>query len=134
MTNIRINKLALELNIQNDQVMEELQKLKIQAKNYMSAIDEDAANQIRDIFSNIKEVKLKKTGIKTKKVSTPKVAKKATLATTKSTAKKKSAPKKPKTTEEPPSKNSPKDPLRLMAGSGLQSLRPTQTQKWPQST
>ena len=87
MTNIRINKLALELNVQNDQVMEELQKLEIKVKNYMSVIDEDAANQIRDVFSNNKMVKPKKTATKPQKASNSKGAKKGAPVKAKSTSK-----------------------------------------------
>ena len=50
MGNIRINKLALELNVQNDQIIEELQKHDIHVKNYMSAIDDDMAEKIREQF------------------------------------------------------------------------------------
>ncbi|MEE3347897.1 MAG: translation initiation factor IF-2 N-terminal domain-containing protein, partial [Nitrospinota bacterium] len=42
MANIRINKLALELNIQNDQIIEALQKHDIAVKNHMSSIDGEA--------------------------------------------------------------------------------------------
>ena len=58
MANIRINKLALELNIQNDQVIEELEKIEVRVKNHMSAIGEDTANQIREVFLNKKETGL----------------------------------------------------------------------------
>ena len=42
MAKIRINKLALELNIQNDQIIEALQKHDVAVKNHMSSIDEEA--------------------------------------------------------------------------------------------
>jgi translation initiation factor IF-2 len=48
---IRINKLALELNIQNDQVIEALQKHNVAVKNHMSSIDEEATQYIRDLFT-----------------------------------------------------------------------------------
>ncbi|MBI4383111.1 MAG: translation initiation factor IF-2 [Nitrospinae bacterium] len=51
MGKIRINKLALELNVQNDQIIEELQKKGIVVKNYMSSIEEETANYIREIFA-----------------------------------------------------------------------------------
>jgi translation initiation factor IF-2 len=48
---IRINKLALELNIQNDQIIEALQKHDVAVKNHMSSIDEEATQYIRDLFT-----------------------------------------------------------------------------------
>ncbi|MFQ5450256.1 MAG: translation initiation factor IF-2 [Nitrospinaceae bacterium] len=50
MPKIRINKLALELNVQNDQIIDELHKKNIPVKNYMSSIDEETANYIREVF------------------------------------------------------------------------------------
>ncbi|NIQ02379.1 MAG: hypothetical protein GWM98_19940, partial [Nitrospinaceae bacterium] len=41
MGKIRINKLALELNVQNDQIIEALHKKNIPVKNYMSSIDDE---------------------------------------------------------------------------------------------
>ncbi len=51
MAKIRVNKLALELGLQNDQIIETLQKKDIPVKNYMSSIDEEVAQDIRDLFS-----------------------------------------------------------------------------------
>lgn len=51
MAKIRINKLALELNIQNDQIIEALQKHDVVVKNHMSSIDEEATQYIRDLFT-----------------------------------------------------------------------------------
>ena len=51
MAKIRVNKLALELGLQNDQVIEALQKNNVVVKNYMSSVNEDAAKQIRDLFA-----------------------------------------------------------------------------------
>jgi translation initiation factor IF-2 len=48
---IRINKLALELKVQNDQIIDELLKREVPVKNYMSLIDEDMAEEIRNHFS-----------------------------------------------------------------------------------
>jgi translation initiation factor IF-2 len=48
---IRINKLALELNIQNDQIIEALQKHEVAVKNHMSSIDEEATQYIRNLFT-----------------------------------------------------------------------------------
>ena len=67
MAKIRVNKLALELGLQNDQVIEALQKNKVIVKNYMSSVDEEAAKQIRDLFSP--EIPAK-TSPKTVKVKT----------------------------------------------------------------
>ncbi len=70
MGNIRINKLALELNVQNDQIIEELQKHDIHVKNYMSAIDDDIANKIREQFQGGKKTTAStKAAIKTKKTT-----------------------------------------------------------------
>ena len=51
MAKIRINKLALELNTQNDQIIEALQKHDVAVKNHMSSIDEEATQYIRDLFT-----------------------------------------------------------------------------------
>ncbi|MBC8288425.1 MAG: translation initiation factor IF-2 [Nitrospinae bacterium] len=51
MAKIRINKLALELNIQNDQIIEALHKHDVAVKNHMSSIDEEAAQYIRELFT-----------------------------------------------------------------------------------
>ena len=83
MAKIRVNKLALELGLQNDQIIEALQKEKIVVKNHMSSVDEEAAQHIRDIFSpktspkaEPEEVKIKtksKTKIKIKAPSKVKI-------------------------------------------------------------
>ncbi|MFQ5717840.1 MAG: translation initiation factor IF-2 N-terminal domain-containing protein, partial [Nitrospinales bacterium] len=85
MVSIRINKIALELNVQNDQVIEELKKKNIPVKNYMSSIDEDAAKYIREIFSE--QVKPKSKTAATKKAA----ATKAKTAAKKKAVKKKAA-------------------------------------------
>ena len=41
----------MELGLENDQVIEALQKNEVVVKNYMSSIDEKAAKQIRDLFA-----------------------------------------------------------------------------------
>ncbi len=51
MAKIRVNKLALELGLQNDQIIEALQKKEIAVKNHMSSVDEEVAQEIRDLFS-----------------------------------------------------------------------------------
>ena len=83
MAKIRVNKLALELGLQNDQIIEALQKKKIAVKNHMSSVDEETAQHIRDLFSpktsskaEPKEVKVKtksKTKIKIKAPSKVKI-------------------------------------------------------------
>ena len=94
MAKIRINKLALELNIQNDQIIEALQKNDIAVKNHMSSIDEEATQYIRELFtpktpaastSTKKVVKKAKAKIKIKvpskvKVTTAKTQAKSTAA------------------------------------------------------
>ncbi len=84
MPKIRINKLALELDIQNDLIIDELKKKDIPVKNHMSSIDEDAANHIREVFSPEPKVKPK---AKTKAKAKAKTAKATTKAAAKSTAK-----------------------------------------------
>jgi translation initiation factor IF-2 len=91
----RINKLALELNIQNDQIIDELKKQNIPVKNYMSSIDEDATNYIRDFFSEKPKGKAKKKAVtepKAKAAVKKKAATKAKAAP-KANAKAKAAPK-----------------------------------------
>ena len=94
MAKIRINKLALELNIQNDQIIEALQKNDVAVKNHMSSIDEEATQYIRELFtpktpaastSTKKVVKKAKAKIKIKvpskvKVTTAKTQAKSTAA------------------------------------------------------
>jgi translation initiation factor IF-2 len=78
---IRVNKLALELGLQNDQIIEALQKKEISVKNHMSSVDEEVAQDIRDLFSPTapekvapKAVKIKsKTKIKIKAPSKVKI-------------------------------------------------------------
>ena len=79
MAKIRVNKLALELGLPNDHVIEALEKNKVTVKNYMSSVDEEAANQIRDLFApkipakaSSKTVKVK-TKIKLKTLSKVKI-------------------------------------------------------------
>ena len=101
MAKIRINKLALELNIQNDQIIEALQKHDIAVKNHMSSIDGEATEYIRDLFAPKttpkKVVKKAKAKIKIKVPSKVKVTTAKTQA--KSTAAKKAAKKSEDKTE-----------------------------------
>ena len=103
MAKIRINKLALELNIQNDQVIEALQKRDIVVKNHMSSIDEEAAHHIRDLFAP--KVAAKPAATKTKakikiKVSSSTSSSKVKVTTAKTQAKSTAAKKAAKKLEE----------------------------------
>jgi translation initiation factor IF-2 len=93
---IRINKLALELNIQNDQIIEALQKHDIAVKNHMSSIDEEAMQYIRGLFApkaTTPKVVVKKAKAKIK-IKVPSKVKVTTAKTqAKSTATKKAAKK-----------------------------------------
>ncbi|MFQ5673660.1 MAG: translation initiation factor IF-2 [Nitrospinales bacterium] len=91
MGSIRINKIALELNVQNDQIIEELHKKNIPVKNYMSSIDDEAADYIRAIFTKAPEPQSKKASAKTKKAAKASAAKSKTAKTA---VKKKAAAKK----------------------------------------
>ena len=98
MLKIRINKLALELNVRNNQIIEALQKHDIAVKNYMSSIDSEAAEYIRDLFTPksapLKLVKKAKAKIKIK------VPSKVTITTAKTQAKSTAAKKALKKLEE----------------------------------
>ncbi len=93
MAKIRVNKLALELNVQNDRIIEALQEHNVPVKNHMSSIDGEAAEHIRNLFApkvvKKKAVKKAKAKIKIKALSRVKVTTAKTLA--KSTATKKAA-------------------------------------------
>jgi len=101
LANIRINKLALELNIQNDQIIEALQKHDIAVKNHMSSIDGEATEYIRDLFAP--KIAPKKVAKKAKakiKIKVPSKVKVTTAKTqAKSTAAKKAAKKSEDKTE-----------------------------------
>ena len=77
MAKIRVNKLALELGLQNDQIIEALQKEKIVVKNHMSSVDEEAAQHIRDIFSPKTSPKAEPGEVKIKTKSKTKIKIKA---------------------------------------------------------
>jgi len=85
---IRINKLALELNIQNDEILNALKDKGHAVKNYMSSIDNTIADEIRQFFTQEPEPTPKKTPKATKKIT----KKKATTET--KVVKKKTSPKK----------------------------------------
>jgi translation initiation factor IF-2 len=90
---IRINKLALELNIPNDKIIDELKKKDVAVKNHMSSIDGEMAEHIRGLFTTKSTAKAtKKTTAKkavAKKVST--VSKPITAKTAAKAAAKKKA-------------------------------------------
>ncbi len=77
MAKIRVNKLALELGLQNDQIIEALQKEKIAVKNHMSSVDEEAAQHIRDLFSPKTSSKAEPGEVKIKTKSKTKIKIKA---------------------------------------------------------
>ena len=88
MAKIRVNKLALELGLQNDQIIEALQKKKIAVKNHMSSVDEEAAQHIRELFSPKTATKPKPDEVKPKtkakakiKIKTPSKVKITTAKT-----------------------------------------------------
>ncbi len=96
MAKIRINKLALELNIQNDQILDALEDKGHAVKNYMSSIDEAIADQIRNLF-NPKPATKKTPSKATKKATKKSTPKKARVVKKKATTKKKGPEVKPKT-------------------------------------
>lgn len=109
MAKIRINKLALELNIQNDQIIEALQKHDVAVKNHMSSIDEEATQYIRDLFMPKTAAPTAKKVLKTAKakikIKAPQKIKVTTAKTqAKSTAAKKTAKKTEDKTEKKPEK------------------------------
>ena len=116
MGNIRVNKLALELNVQNDQIIEELNRLDVPVKNHMSTVSEEEANGVRAAFLKKKETKSKKVpGTVKAKTSKTKVSsktsekastKRAGRSATKSAAKKKASAPKTKAEKTPDEKTS----------------------------
>ncbi len=77
MAKIRINKLALELNVQNDQIIDELLKKNVPVKNYMSSIDDESADYIRDVFTITPSSTKPKAKAKAKAKAAPKAKAKA---------------------------------------------------------
>ena len=72
----------MELNIQNDQIIDALHEKDIPVKNYMSSIDAETANYIRELFDP-KLSAAAKTKTKTKiKIKAVKAKKKTTVKTT----------------------------------------------------
>jgi translation initiation factor IF-2 len=90
---IRINKLALELNIPNDKIIDALKKKDYPVKNHMSSIDGEAVEYIRSLFTEKPTAKTKKKKA-TKKAAVKKestVAKPITAKTAAKAAAKKKA-------------------------------------------
>jgi len=83
---IRINKLALELNIPNDKIIDELKKKDVPVKNHMSSIDGEMAEYVRGLFTDKSTVKAKKKAA-TKKAVAKKVSTVAKPITAKIAAK-----------------------------------------------
>jgi translation initiation factor IF-2 len=99
---IRINKLALELNIPNDKIIDELKKKDYPVKNHMSSIDGEVVEYIRGLFTDKSTTKVKKKAA-TKKVPAKKestVAKPITAKTAAKAAAKKKAEQEKKDKEE----------------------------------
>ena len=150
MGKIRINKLALELDVQNDQILDVLQKKGHTVKNYMSSIDAETADEVREFFNPdlASAKKASKAKVTTPKTATKKVAPKA-KAKTRTTAKKASASKEateektakekketPKTAKKPSGKKqADKEPAKAVKKSGLKIVKheekPTETEQKP---
>jgi len=153
---IRINKLAIELNVQNDQILDALQQKGHTVKNYMSSVDAAIADEIREFFTSkptskkasprtkaIKKIPLKKETPKKKlpktKVKTSKV-KKETAKKAVTTAKKAATTKKKvkisKITKKPSAKDvSEEKPEKIVKKTGLKIVKhegkPKETKKKP---
>ena len=89
----------MELNIQNDQIIDALHKKDVPVKNYMSSIDGETANVIREMFNpqqpatETKKVKAKtKITVKTASKKTVKAKAKVKTVTKTATTEKKAAP------------------------------------------
>ncbi|MCZ6513400.1 MAG: translation initiation factor IF-2 [Nitrospinae bacterium] len=109
MGKIRINKLALELNVPNDKIIDELKKKDVLVKNHMSSIEGEVVEYIRSLFTEKQPVAKGKAKKKApaKKVSTvvkPITAKTAKAAALKKAAAAKAAPKKAAPKKETPPK------------------------------
>ena len=158
MGKIRINKLALELNIQNDQILDALEEKGHTVKNYMSSIDEAIADEIRELFAPkpttkkvspkaTKKVTTKKTSQKVKKTTkkepsktkAPKVKTKAAKKTAKKSTTTVKKAKVAKTTRKPSTKDQAnKEPVKVAKKLGLKIVKheekPTGTKKKPITT
>ena len=163
MGKIRINKLALELNVQNDRILDALKDMGQAVKNYMSSIDDKTADEIRELFTP-KPPSKKVTPKATKKSTTKKITTKSTSKKTKATTKKKPSEKKApkvkpktakittkkstttlkkvkaaKTTSKPPTKDQAKqEPIKVLKKPGLKIIKheekPVEVKKKPAAT
>ena len=150
MGKIRINKLALELNIQNDQILDALKDKGHVVKNYMSSIEDAIADEIRELFApkpspkkvspkaTKKVATEKKSKLTTKKKTTAKKETKAKTKVAKTTAKKetKAKTKVAKTTKKSSSKDqASKAPVKTAKKLGLKIVKheekPTEVEKKP---
>ena len=93
MGKIRVNKLAIELNVQNDQILDSLKDMGQAVKNYMSSIDEKTADEVRERLTP-KTPSKKGTPKSTKKSTTKKTTTKKTSKKTKATTNKRPSEKK----------------------------------------
>jgi len=86
---IRITKLAFELNIQNDQIIDALHEKDIPVKNYMSSIEGETADFIRELFDpEFAAANMKAKAVKAKiKITIKTAAKKVIKAPVKAKAK-----------------------------------------------
>jgi translation initiation factor IF-2 len=160
---IRINKLALELNVNNDQILDALKDNGHIVKNFMSSVDDTIADEIRELLSpQPKSEKLTPKATKkstTKKISTkstsketkatinkepstkksPKVKSKATKTTTKKSTTSVKKAKVVKTTVTPPTKEQEqKEPVKVLKKYGLKIVKheekPKEIEKKPTVT
>ncbi|HIL25887.1 MAG TPA: translation initiation factor IF-2 [Nitrospinaceae bacterium] len=93
MGKIRINKLALELNVNNDKILDALKDSGHTVKNFMSSVDDTTADEIRKLLSpQAKSEKI--TAKATKKSTTKKISTKNTPKETKATINKEPSTKK----------------------------------------
>jgi len=127
---IRINKLALELNIQNDQIIDALHEKDIPVKNYMSSIDGETANYIRDLFgpelstATKTKIKIKVKAAKAKtKITVKTAAKKVIKAPAKTIIVKKVESKKEAQKKATPEKEEPKKVAKTTARKRVSSAR-----------
>ena len=160
MGKIRINKLALELNVQNDRILGALKDMGQAVKNYMSSIDDQTADKIRELL-NPKPPSPKATPKATKKSTTKKISTQSSSKKTKATTKKEPSEKKvpkvktkaakkttkkstttlkktkvSKTTSRPPTKDQAKqEPTKVLKKAGLKITKheekPAEVEKKP---
>ena len=163
MGKIRINKLALELNVNNDQILDALKDSGHTVKNYMSSIDDTTADEIRKLLSpqpksekvtpkatkksTTKKTSTKSTSKETKATinkepsakKSPKVKSKATKTTTKKSTTSVKKAKVVKTTVTPPTKEQEqKEPVKVLKKYGLKIVKheekPKEIEKKPPVT